>query len=92
MVAVVSEFTALTMKFCNRAFAPADAVQVKFVMDLAMALDTALQQRNDALAALKFYAEEKHYHQRGWQGDPDPSFVVSDRGNKAREAIARANS
>jgi hypothetical protein len=39
--------------------------------------------------ALRFYADEKNYHQRGWQGDPDPSKVDSDSGKIARAALAR---
>ena len=43
--------------------------------------------------ALKFYADEKHYQQRGfWQGDPDASLVDSDNGTIARAALATCRS
>lgn len=37
--------------------------------------------------ALHFYADPKHYAQRGWQGDPIPSEVATDAGELAREAL-----
>jgi hypothetical protein len=39
--------------------------------------------------ALKFYADEKNYQQRGWQGDPDKSPVDSDNGKIARAALEK---
>jgi hypothetical protein len=32
------------------------------------------QMIRDLREALKFYADEKNYQQRGWQGDPDKSW------------------
>jgi hypothetical protein len=40
--------------------------------------------------ALKFYAAETNYQQRGWQGDPDRSVVDSDNGRRARLALIKA--
>jgi hypothetical protein len=44
----------------------------------------------DLINALKFYAAESNYQQRGWQGDPDKSLVDSDNGRRARIALIKA--
>jgi hypothetical protein len=37
--------------------------------------------------ALVFYAAKSKYLQRGWQGDPMPSYVDEDEGQVARAAL-----
>jgi hypothetical protein len=44
------------------------------------------------LEALEFYAKRENYNQRGWQGDPEPSHVDKDRGQRARDALAGVSS
>jgi hypothetical protein len=54
---------------------------------------TRLHEENSRLrAALAFYADATSYRQTGWQGDPDPAPVMSDRGTRAREAISSPTS